>query len=102
MPVIIEGEELCDPVYVDRSVRKGCPLSGIFLKLVIDHLITAELTPVSSNLGYMGYLPLIVDKPGEAKCFVHGLGYKSTTPLKVQPDALRLQQRTLYRSQLNT
>ena len=102
MPVNIEGEELCDPVYVDCSVRKGCPLSGILLKLVIYQLITAELTPVSSSLGFMDYLPLIVDNPGEAKCFVQGLGFKSTAPLKVQPDALRLQQRTLYRSQLNT
>ena len=50
-PVNTEGEELCDPTYVDCSVRQGCPLIGILLKLVIDHLIRTELTPVSCSLG---------------------------------------------------
>ena len=63
----IEGEELCDPVYVDCSVRQVGPFSGNRLKLVIDRLIRAELTPVSCSLGYMDYLPPTVDNPGEAK-----------------------------------
>ena len=54
-PVNNEGGKLCDSVYVDCSVRQSCPLGGILLKFVIDHLIRAELTPVYSILGYMDY-----------------------------------------------
>ena len=60
-PVNVKGDELSGPVPVSRGVKQGCPLSGLLFNLVLDPVLKEATSDVSTCLGYMDDLAIIIE-----------------------------------------